>query len=158
MLRENNIRLIGIGLEELGYETFLDGKYFDGELYVDTRHEQYKTLGFKKYNFFNGFFDAFFNKLTKKAYRGGRKNNLIGDIKGNGLQLGGTLIIAKGGKDVILFKKMEKFGDYLEVSKVLEALNIDRPEILEAVGSGNTAPNQCDGNICQLMWATTKVF
>ena len=30
MLKENNVRLIGVGLEELGVKEFIDAKYLDG--------------------------------------------------------------------------------------------------------------------------------
>jgi prostamide/prostaglandin F2alpha synthase len=29
-LKENNVRLIGIGLEPLGVDEFIEGKFFDG--------------------------------------------------------------------------------------------------------------------------------
>ena len=30
MLKENNVRLIGVGLEELGVKEFIDAKYLEG--------------------------------------------------------------------------------------------------------------------------------
>ena len=30
IFQKNNVRLIGVGLEELGVQEFIDGKFFDG--------------------------------------------------------------------------------------------------------------------------------
>ena len=44
-------RLIGVGLEPLGLEEFLEGNFFDGELFVDEKKESFRTLGFKRMSF-----------------------------------------------------------------------------------------------------------
>ena len=33
MLEENNVRLVGVGLEELGVKEFIDAKYLEGGMY-----------------------------------------------------------------------------------------------------------------------------
>ena len=38
--------LIGVGLESIGVEEFVEGKFFDGELFIDSKKESYKKLGF----------------------------------------------------------------------------------------------------------------
>ena len=40
--------MIGVGVEELGVEEFVEGKFFDGELYIDTQKKSYQDLGFKR--------------------------------------------------------------------------------------------------------------
>ena len=47
-MEKANIRLVAIGLEELGYEEFIEKKFFHGELYLDTEAEAFKRLGLKK--------------------------------------------------------------------------------------------------------------
>jgi len=53
----NNINLVGVGLEELGVQEFIDGKYFEGDLYIDSDKKAYNALGFKRFGFF-GLFPA----------------------------------------------------------------------------------------------------
>jgi len=50
LFQANDIRLVGIGLEELGVEEFVKGEYFAGELYVDSKKTTFAALGYKKYN------------------------------------------------------------------------------------------------------------
>ena len=41
--------LVGVGLEELGVEEFVAGKFFDGELFLDTQKKSYEAMGFKRF-------------------------------------------------------------------------------------------------------------
>ncbi|CAG7834496.1 unnamed protein product [Allacma fusca] len=125
LLRAHNIRLIGIGLEEIGYQEFLEKKYFDGDIFLDTNHEQYKALGYKTYNICNICCAVCCSADVKRVSAEGKKNNIKNNWKGNGLQMGGTLIVEKGGKRVILSYKMKGLADHLDNSKILQALNID---------------------------------
>ena len=43
--------LIGVGLEEFGVEEFVAGKFFDGELFLDTQKKSYEAMGFKRFGF-----------------------------------------------------------------------------------------------------------
>jgi len=132
LLEANNVRLIGIGLEELGVHEFIAGKFFKGELYLDTKQEQYKALGFKKYNYCNIWFDMF-TKLTRSVAQKGRENKIEGNFKGNGFQSGGTLVVEKGGTNVIVSHKMQALADHLENDKILEALGIRAdPSVINA--------------------------
>ncbi|CAH3155930.1 unnamed protein product [Pocillopora meandrina] len=54
-LDAHNVRLCGVGLEELGLEEFVEKKFFTGELYIDAKQQIYKDLGFKRYNVINVF-------------------------------------------------------------------------------------------------------
>ncbi|GIY42500.1 hypothetical protein CEXT_466381 [Caerostris extrusa] len=49
ILDENNVRLIGVGVEELGVEEFINGKFFDGELFIDKEKKCYTDLGYKRF-------------------------------------------------------------------------------------------------------------
>ena len=40
--------MVGIGLESLGLEEFLEGKYFAGDLFVDKKKASYGRLGFPR--------------------------------------------------------------------------------------------------------------
>lgn len=49
ILNKNNVRLVAVGLEDLGYEEFVQGNYFEGDLYIDIDEASYKEIGYKKY-------------------------------------------------------------------------------------------------------------
>ena len=42
MLEENNVKLVGIGLEELGVNEFIEAKYLDGGIYIIKEQQTYK--------------------------------------------------------------------------------------------------------------------
>ena len=65
-LKEHNVRLIGIGLEPLGLQEFLDGNFFAGELYVDKDKKAFSRLNFKRLSFLQ-LFPAVFAKKAREA-------------------------------------------------------------------------------------------
>jgi len=67
ILDSNNINLVGVGLEELGVQEFIDGKYFEGDLYIDSDKKAYNALGFKRFGFF-GLFPAVLSSLARGLY------------------------------------------------------------------------------------------
>ncbi|CAH2098672.1 unnamed protein product [Euphydryas editha] len=50
VLKKNNIKLVGIGVEDAGSKEFVDGKFFDGDLYYVEDRSTYQMLGFKRFN------------------------------------------------------------------------------------------------------------
>ena len=58
--------MIGIGLEPLGLEEFLEGKFFDGELFLDQDKKAFAKLGFKRLSFLQ-LFPAVFSKISRAA-------------------------------------------------------------------------------------------
>ena len=65
-LKEHNVRLIGIGLEPLGLQEFLDGNFFAGELFVDKDKKAFSKLNFKRLSFLQ-LFPAVFAKKAREA-------------------------------------------------------------------------------------------
>ena len=43
--------MIGVGLEKLGVEDFIAGKFFNGDLFIDEGKKSYQALGFKSSGF-----------------------------------------------------------------------------------------------------------
>ncbi|CAG7838336.1 unnamed protein product [Allacma fusca] len=134
---------------------FLDGDYFDGEVYLDLKHEQYQALGYKKYNVFNILKDICFNKDTLRTAWKGWRSSVRHNWAGNGFLTGGTIIIEKGGENVILSYKMKGLADHLKNETILEALNIPKEEFnSETKPLSDIDPKirkrTCDENVCQL--------
>lgn len=49
ILAAHNVKNVGVGLEELGLEEFVEGKFFNGDLYVDVEKKTFKDIGFKRW-------------------------------------------------------------------------------------------------------------
>lgn len=67
LLDKHNVRLVGIGMDQVGLDDFVEGNYFAGELYIDPGKETYKALGYKRLSYF-GVITSFFSKATREAY------------------------------------------------------------------------------------------
>ncbi|KAL5013945.1 hypothetical protein ScPMuIL_008215 [Solemya velum] len=119
-LDAKRIRLIGIGLEELGVEEFVKGKFLDGDLYIDSKQQCYKDLGYKRMGFFQ-LLPAVFSRKSRNAAAQARKEQLGGNIKGDAMQNGGLLVVNVGGK-VLLSYKQEDAADHEDPNNVLKAL------------------------------------
>lgn len=143
-LDANNVRHIGVGLEELGLEEFVEGKFFDGELYIDLKKEAFQSLGFKRLGFFAAV-GSIFGKKAKELMSEAKSNDISGNMKGDGFQNGGTLVISPGNKVLLSFKQ-EAPSDHVEPEDVLKALGIEAT----ASEGGEGASADCDENSCKM--------
>uniref|UniRef100_A0A914A044 Prostamide/prostaglandin F synthase n=1 Tax=Patiria miniata TaxID=46514 RepID=A0A914A044_PATMI len=125
-LDAHNIRLIGIGLEEFGLQEFVEGKFWDGELYVDLKKQTYAAIGYKRFSYWN-ILAAVFSKKAREALNKSKAQGITGNMKGDGLGTGGVLIVSEGGKQVLLDFKQSSPGDHVQLVDVLKALGIDEP-------------------------------
>lgn len=122
-LDENNVKLIGIGPEAVGIDEFVSGKYFAGDLYTDEKREVYQALGFSKFSMM-GALGAAVDKETRDLNNKAKSAGLGGNFKGDLKQLGGLLIIKKGGEQLLYFKQ-EKASEYVKNSAILNKLGIN---------------------------------
>lgn len=130
-LSQSGVRLIGIGLEELGVEEFIQGKFFDGELYIDTDKKSFKALNFKKLGVLS-MVPALVAKVAREALRKGKELGVKGDMKGDAFQTGGLLVVAGRGESVLYEFKQDNPADHAENSAILLALGLEAL----AVGTG----------------------
>lgn len=122
-LDENNVRLVGVGPEELGSKEFHDAKHFAGELFYDPDKKSYKDMNYRRYNMLNvlgGALGAKSRELANLASKEGIKGNFSGDL----MQTGGMLIVKKGGEVLLDFKQKDA-SDHLENETILKTLGID---------------------------------
>lgn len=110
-------------MEETGLEDFQKGAYFNGDLYIDTKKQCYKDLGFRRLNIFS-VFPAVFSKASRSAMSKAKEEKIDGDFKGDGFQNGGTLVVGTGGKVLLSFKQEEP-SDHVNPNEVLKALGIE---------------------------------
>lgn len=123
ILKKHDIDMVGIGLEEFGSKEFVDGKFFDGELYVDNNDKQiYKNMSFKRFNYFTIMASLLWSD-TRAALSKSRQLQVPGNLAGDGLQTGGALLVRKGGEVVYEFKQNGP-ADHLPNSKILELFGL----------------------------------
>lgn len=121
-LDANNVRLVGIGLEEVGLEQFIQGDFFNGELYIDTKKQCYKKLGFKRLNVLS-IFPSVLSKSSREALNKAKQENISGDFRGDGFQNGGTLVVAPGG-EVLVSYKQENPSDHMDIQEIFRVLGL----------------------------------
>jgi len=140
-LDANKVKLVGVGLEELGLDEFVKGGFFKGELYLDQGKDCYKKLGFKRLNVFN-MLPSLFGKKTRETLSKSKEEKIDGNFAGDGWQNGGTFVIDEAGKALLTFKQ-ESPGEHVDPNEVLKALGIEgKVEPQEAEGA------TCDSDAC----------
>ncbi len=92
------VKFVAIGFEPEHYEDFREGNYFKGKVYLGDK-SLYTTAGYKKIGVIRGLF-MLCQKRVRKEYQESKTNGIKGNFKGDGLQLGGTMIVTSQG-DVI---------------------------------------------------------
>lgn len=131
-------------------EDFVKGNYFDGELYVDLKKACYQDLGYKRMGVF-GAIGSFMKKKAREALAAIKKEKITGDMKGDGFQNGGTIIVSAGGKECLLNFVQEDPADHVALEDVLKALKIEGAAVEErGAASGNSAKVQCDEDVCTI--------
>ena len=117
-------RLVGIGLESVGLEEFLDGKYFAGDLFVDSKKASYDMLGFQRM----GLLDLLPAVMSRKWLEAGARAfslNLGGNLtQGDGYQKGGCLVVGAGGAPLLFSYVQEDAADHPDNEDILKALDI----------------------------------
>lgn len=144
MLAQKNVKIVGFGVEALGFDEFFKGRYFTGDLYVDAACKTYAALELRKnswrnfWGIFGGNVMDFFNLSQKKGY----ENNL----KGNLNQLGGTfLIMPDGSVPYAHFQSKESFEP--DLLKILEVLGLIPETDFELYPSYSSCQNR---SVCGL--------
>ncbi|KAG7172875.1 prostamide/prostaglandin F synthase-like [Homarus americanus] len=142
-LAQAGVRLIGIGLEEIGVEEFIAGKFFDGELYIDSDKKSFKALNYKKLGFLN-MVPALLSRVAREAVRKGKEWAVGGDMKGDGFQNGGLLVVALKGEKVLYEFKQENPADHAENSAIVKALGLEEVKQTQEVDRAQDGTNVTD--------------
>eukprot|EP00057_Strongylocentrotus_purpuratus_P014718 XP_011669192.1 PREDICTED: prostamide/prostaglandin F synthase-like [Strongylocentrotus purpuratus] len=119
-----NVRLVAIGQEETGAKEFIESGFWTGDLFIDQQKKTYGDLKYKRYNFLT-IMANLMCKMTREAVSKATSEGITGNMTGDALQMGGTLVIDKGGK-VLLDFKQETPADSVPLDRVLHVLGIGR--------------------------------
>jgi prostamide/prostaglandin F2alpha synthase len=146
-LSNANVRLVGVGLEPLGVEEFVERKFWDGELYIDEKKKSFQDLGFKRFSLLS-LPRYLLSKIARDATSKGKERNLGGDLKGDAFQNGGLLVVEKGGKVLYSFIQ-ENPADHAQNEDILKALKLTFIEGSSSTSAEQTAAaSSCDGDVC----------
>ncbi|KII63235.1 Prostamide/prostaglandin F synthase [Thelohanellus kitauei] len=112
-----NVQLVAVGFDTMGMEEFINEKFFNGNLYIDTSKQTYKLLGFKTSSHMEALGDMF-SSLSWKDLNDSLAENLRGDVAGDLSQNGGTVCLSADGQ--VLFKYVqEMFSDRPNLQEIL---------------------------------------
>ncbi len=121
-LEASGARLVCLSFEKLGEgsdfdRSFEKGGFWNGELYTIDKSVVQRLFGRK--GFFNGFYGLL--DMDKKAYEEAKA--VPGNFKGDGFQLGGQFVVAKGGR-ILLDHRQERYGDDATFEEISNALTV----------------------------------
>lgn len=139
-LEANGVKMVAVGLEQLGAEEFVEQKFFDGDVYVDEEKKTYQDLGYKRFSWLS-IWTSVFRALFSQAMSEARAQNISSNLAGDGLQNGGLLIVSKGGEEVLLNHREETIGDHVSNEVILERLGIAQLS-QPSVESGTQLPSE----------------
>ena len=113
-LSKLNISLIAILHEEDGHEDFKP--FFKGNMYFDSSKVFFGPI--ERRLFMLGFLRIQSYISGYQAY----KNNVQGNMKGDGTLLGGVFVVGSGNTGIIFEHREKYWGDYVNVSDILQAV------------------------------------
>jgi prostamide/prostaglandin F2alpha synthase len=106
-------------LAYLDYDDFVKANYLDGKIYIDEKKETYKALDYGSKTIFSlyGLLDMDLYRKNSEA----SKKGITGNLKGDGFQLGGTIIVDREGNVVYSFKQ-SKYTDEPSEEDIIKAV------------------------------------
>jgi len=142
--------MVAVGVEELGVQEFVDGKFWAGELYVDTKKQIYKDMKYKRLGFI-GAIGSILGKKGRDMIAQAKKEGIDGDLKGDGYQNGGSIIVSKGGEKVLLNFVQENPSDHVPLADVLSALGIEGNASEKDGATASATPKvECQEDVCTI--------
>mmetsp|Transcript_10465 Transcript_10465/g.18456 ORF Transcript_10465/g.18456 Transcript_10465/m.18456 type:complete len:148 (+) Transcript_10465:275-718(+) len=120
ILDKHNVRLVGVGLGYNSLDGFMESGCWKGnELYVDEGKDLYQALNLGK-----GGLKMLGDPNVKAASVRAKKRGVVGNLKGDGMQLGGTYIVDKNGKVLLEFQQ-QAYGEHPSPESILRALGLE---------------------------------
>lgn len=115
------VRLVAVGYEAYGLQAFVDGRFFDGDIYVDLTRASYRKLGLPNLGFFRGMAALLTDRRVARSLKIA-KDVPLGDFRDDdGMQLGATFVVGQGG-EIVLEHRQQHFGDFPVLDDLCEAI------------------------------------
>jgi len=109
---------VAIGLERFGLEDFVAGEYWQGELFLDDGQKLYKALKLKRNTIWNGL--GLLAKGLYKAVDEAKADGITGNLSGDGLQMGATMIVGPGETQLVFYHAQTSYADHPDPAIVLQ--------------------------------------
>lgn len=106
-----------IGLAHLDYDLFEENLVFNGKIYIDEKKQTYKLMSFSRMGVLSGFGMMNPNIYLQSYYAS--KKGFKGNMKGDGLQLGGTVIVDKNG-NIVYSHDQKNYTDYPKEEEIIK--------------------------------------
>ncbi len=120
ILDRHNVRLVGVGLGYNSLDGFVESGVWKGlDLYVDVGKKMYAALGLGQ-----GGLRMLLDKEVRAKNAQANARGVGGNLSGDGMQLGGEYVVAKGGQ-VLYEYQQRNFGDHSSPSDLLKALGLE---------------------------------
>lgn len=156
------MRMVAVGLERLGLDEFLEGKYWSGDLYIDESHSTYKNLALKRFGLADGY--GMLDKSLYSAVGQAEGVGFKGNLKGDGFQLGATFVILKSqeGHEIVFEHRQTSYADHPKSVDIVTGMKLAEDVIAQVRadedafektgkssggGSSSSGP-KCDGDVC----------
>ncbi len=119
---EKGVALVALSFEAIGEgsdsdRSFEKGGFWSGPLYTIDKEVYSKLFGRK------GFLNSFYGLLDMDTDAVKAAKEMPGNLKGDGFQLGGQFVIAKGG-EVLLDHRQKRYGDDASPVSIWKALEL----------------------------------
>mmetsp|Transcript_83605 Transcript_83605/g.261206 ORF Transcript_83605/g.261206 Transcript_83605/m.261206 type:complete len:159 (+) Transcript_83605:193-669(+) len=109
-------RLVLVGYEDVGAQEFLDGKFWEGDVFIDTPHAVFKALGTQTAGLWTLAKPSVIAGIRKAASKGVPANQKGGTTDPT---LGGTYVVHEG--NFVYEYQHQHFADHASGDEVLEA-------------------------------------
>lgn len=118
------MRFIAIGFDTRFVQPFVEGQFWKGELYVDSEKEAYNALQLPTFSWWD-LAKYVISAKWRTKYSEIKERGLTNDMKGDGFQNGGAMIVDKGGKLLYEYRQ-EDASEQISSEEIFKALNINQ--------------------------------
>lgn len=133
----------------MGVEEFVEKKFWSGELYIDQKKESYNALGFKRFSILS-LPGMLISRLGRSQIAKVKEKGVSGDMKGDGFQNGGLLVVDVGGKVLYSFIQ-EHVAEHANNEDIIKALNLMSAWTAAGPKSDSSSPTVvCTEDVCSL--------
>lgn len=119
-LKRPGLRMVAVGCQDVGWEEFNNGGFFSGRVLVDKDKEAFRALGLRRSGLWDGY--GFLDFRSWAAVVRTVTKGVPGDLKGDGFQMGATLVLLPDGT-CVYDHRMQSMGDKPDVAELESVLD-----------------------------------
>lgn len=130
------VKVIGIGFEPHHYEAFREGNYFNGKIYLANKRDLYRAAGYRRLGCLQcwGMCGLCCSKKAWSYLWKLRNEKLDWDVKGDGFQMGGVMLIRNDGT-LLMNHEQKGFSDVPDIEELTRVID-------QNIGVGKTSEGE----------------